>query len=600
MTERTAKISTGAFLGLNLYWLIKTSARYVLWVDSGELAATCASLGIAHPTGYPLYTLLGRVVCLLHPGNSIEAVVLISTLSGVAAGIFMIEILAKSLKNLSIFKADSALPYLAISASAMLLFYNPISWSLFATNEVYPLHLFFIVTLTLLFLNGRYDDSEKMTRNAALIGFLTGLSFAHHMTTVLMLPAILHFVLSEKAIRLRLLHLLKYALPAFILGLSVYLYMPIRAAQEPMFNWGDPSTIENFMRHISGWQYQSWMFNKSFGVLIASAGDLIAMTVGMFPLILTVPAVIGTIVLIIKDRNAAIFLLLLFAANLLYTSGYTIPEVDTYLLPEVFVYVVFAAIGIIWIVNYIIGLIMPKKQPVVTTIVTALLLLTAGVYMVIENRPIADRHDYRYADIQTHILTDNMDDGAIFLTSNWDFYSPLVYKQHIDGHRPDVTPIDVELLRRSWYFKYLTQADSALYSRIKPNIDRLMPLLRKFERGEPYEVSEIEDAYQSLITAIARTDDRSVYIDISTRFRDLHQFTQIPEGLVYRMLRRSETYTPKSPCKLSLGEPSAELLEFDYSLAKQIKLAETMESEWRSFWDWYKSQPDTAATSSEP
>ena len=38
-----------------------TLAPSVIQIDSGELAAVQATLGIAHPTGYPLFTVLGNL-----------------------------------------------------------------------------------------------------------------------------------------------------------------------------------------------------------------------------------------------------------------------------------------------------------------------------------------------------------------------------------------------------------------------------------------------------------------------------------------------------------------------------------------------------------
>src|SRR3989339_1682536 len=42
-----------------------TLAPSVIQIDSGELAAVQKTLGIAHPTGYPLFTLLGYLFTLL-------------------------------------------------------------------------------------------------------------------------------------------------------------------------------------------------------------------------------------------------------------------------------------------------------------------------------------------------------------------------------------------------------------------------------------------------------------------------------------------------------------------------------------------------------
>ena len=49
---------------------VLTLCPTVSWYDSGELISACYNLGIAHPTGYPLYTIFGRIFSLLPLGNS--------------------------------------------------------------------------------------------------------------------------------------------------------------------------------------------------------------------------------------------------------------------------------------------------------------------------------------------------------------------------------------------------------------------------------------------------------------------------------------------------------------------------------------------------
>lgn len=44
---------------------LNTIAPSVIEIDPGELAAVQITLGIAHPTGYPLFTLLGYLFSLL-------------------------------------------------------------------------------------------------------------------------------------------------------------------------------------------------------------------------------------------------------------------------------------------------------------------------------------------------------------------------------------------------------------------------------------------------------------------------------------------------------------------------------------------------------
>src|ERR1700704_5448753 len=38
---------------------LQTMAPSVPFIDGGELATVCATLGIAHPTGYPIFCLIG-------------------------------------------------------------------------------------------------------------------------------------------------------------------------------------------------------------------------------------------------------------------------------------------------------------------------------------------------------------------------------------------------------------------------------------------------------------------------------------------------------------------------------------------------------------
>ncbi|MCK5596783.1 MAG: DUF2723 domain-containing protein, partial [Candidatus Eisenbacteria sp.] len=64
---------------------ICTLARAVTFVDSGELSAVAATLGIAHPPGYPLFTLLGRLLSLIPVGTIPFRVGLVSALSAAGA-----------------------------------------------------------------------------------------------------------------------------------------------------------------------------------------------------------------------------------------------------------------------------------------------------------------------------------------------------------------------------------------------------------------------------------------------------------------------------------------------------------------------------------
>ncbi|HEY6572171.1 MAG TPA: DUF2723 domain-containing protein, partial [Candidatus Eisenbacteria bacterium] len=76
-----------------LWVYAQTLSPTVAWVnqgeDSGDLLAASATLGIPHPTGYPLFVLLGRLASLLPLGSVAFRINLVAALAG-AAGVFFL------------------------------------------------------------------------------------------------------------------------------------------------------------------------------------------------------------------------------------------------------------------------------------------------------------------------------------------------------------------------------------------------------------------------------------------------------------------------------------------------------------------------------
>jgi hypothetical protein len=318
--------------------------------------------------------------------------------------------------------------------------------------------------------------------------------------------------------------------------------------------------------------------------------DLLVLTVKQFPIFMLIPAVFGVAVVTCKNRIASAFTAIVFATNLVYLAGYTIPEIDTYLLPMTMIYALWAATGTAAICGLILKVGGSKRITKFAPRFTAGVLLVVGLYMIAVNRSFADRSDYRYVETQSTLLLDGMEQRAILLTANWDFYSPLLYKKFAENVRTDVTAIDVELLRRSWYYDFIAESDPDLFANIENEVQVFLPQVHRFERDEQFDRGRIEDAYQSIITAIASVPDRPVYIDLSAQFRDSEMFSRTPNGPVYRLVRQDEAYTPKPFSRMSLGAANPDLLESDYSLKKQIEVIDVMNREWKAFWEWYQVQ----------
>lgn len=596
MNSKAVKLAVGALLLVNFAWLVRTSANFVGFVDSGELAVACGTLGIAHPPGYPLYTLLGRLFCIVHPGEIIQAVSCMSVVCGIGSAIFFFltcQILLGSLYHGS---RKSSLTYVAAAMSGMLLLYSPQVWILSVTNEVYALHLLFLSAITFLITRTRFASKRSDIRIFALIAYLVGLSFCNHSSTIFIAAAIILWVIADRNLRCQFVRLTMTAAIMLPVAISAYLYLPIRASQSPLLNWGNPSTFENFLRHASGWQYRTWMFNKPFNEHISGMFDLIRMTITEYPIALIIPALFGLFYLFKRDRILTSCLLVILALNVIFAAGYTIPEIDTYLLPMIFIYALFCAVGIAALVDLAFRK-FPRLPKGKAPAVVAAIFLLVGIHLIVTGRAFTDRSQYDHVEKQTDMLLASMEPRAILLTSNWSFYSPLMYRQVIDRRGLDVTAIDFELLRRSWYYDYLEKIDPDLSRDIELERNRLLPQLKLFERGLQYEQREIEDAFQSVITAIMSSSGRPKYVDYGTQFRDMTNFTRIPQGIVYRLIGPNESYVPRPPIKVLLEEVNDDLLERDYMLKQQIRIIELVHKESVGFWEWYGDQKDSTSGS---
>ncbi|MGH7355705.1 MAG: protein O-mannosyl-transferase family [Candidatus Rokuibacteriota bacterium] len=238
------------FGSLGLYTRTLAPTFY-LW-DSAELAAGAWTLGIVHPTGYPLYLLLAKGFMLLVPIGD----------AGYRANLFSAVCAAVALVVLrrAIALATGA-PWCALGAVAFLGVSFPV-WSSAVAAEVYTLHAVFIGLLLWLGLRWRATGHRRDFLLGALV---LGLSFGNHMSTSLLLPAVAFFV--WRTVRRQPLSLATWiqALALSTLGPLTYLYLPLRYAAAPALNWVlttevDLTTLEGLLWMVRGRMFNVFMF----------------------------------------------------------------------------------------------------------------------------------------------------------------------------------------------------------------------------------------------------------------------------------------------------------------------------------------------------
>lgn len=219
--------------------------------DGGEFTTAVAALGVAHPPGYPLYVILGKVFTALIPfGTFAWKVNVFSALCGAVAAVFFYLCV-------KLFTRDD----LSSFFGALLFAFGGIFWSQSVRAEVYTLNAaLFLGILFLIFLwyEKRHDlTADESRRCLFLAAFLYGLSLGNHHLMLMAGPPLLLFAVLTVPRFFKDWRFLVKVFLFFCAGLAVYLYLPVRAAMQPDLNWGDPSTWQGFWDHVTRKLYGS-------------------------------------------------------------------------------------------------------------------------------------------------------------------------------------------------------------------------------------------------------------------------------------------------------------------------------------------------------
>ncbi len=269
-----------------------TLSPTVAWVnlgeDSGDLLAASATLGIPHPTGYPLFVLLGRLATFLPLGTIAFRINLVAALAA-AASVYFVVRLACALAPEATRLTGGAL---GAAACALLYASSRGAWSQSVLAEVYTLNAAFLGAVLWLLVEA---DREGDLQRLLVAAYLFGLGLTNHLLLLAVSPALL-VVTWRLARRNKIGPAGAVLLPVLIFwGLTLDLYLPVRAARNPEFSWGAPATPGQLWWVLSGAQYARnffardllgavrhlvpgrWGMDFGWGLLVLAVG--VAMTV---------------------------------------------------------------------------------------------------------------------------------------------------------------------------------------------------------------------------------------------------------------------------------------------------------------------------------
>jgi 4-amino-4-deoxy-L-arabinose transferase-like glycosyltransferase len=213
--------------------------------DSIEFAASVASNTLPHPSGYPLYHCLGRIVSTILPFSTAYSLNVMSAIFAALTVLFLSLVLGRLIKH----------RFLA-SAAALFLGTTPTFWKLSIIGEVYTLHTFMIALFLYLLILWREEEKQRWFIGAAVV---LGLSALNHVTTIfLIIPAFIYLMLAGRIPRGRL--VVGSALICLFIVTSGYLvYLPSLVLNGNGGLWrpflsldGTPSELSSIYNYVSG------------------------------------------------------------------------------------------------------------------------------------------------------------------------------------------------------------------------------------------------------------------------------------------------------------------------------------------------------------
>jgi len=340
--RRNFLLEAVVFVGtLALYWRTLAPSVATIFDDSLEFQLVCPTLGIAHPTGYPLYTLLGKFFTLIPIGDAAYRVNLMSAFFAALTVVFTYLIVRMLTDNsLSAFFAS-----LAIAVSSVF-------WSQAVIAEVYSLNAFFTALVVYLLLKweahrqrpGVGQVSIPAIPNYLLLAaFVYGLSLTHHRLMLLLAPAMALFAwLTERRIFTNL-RFVSRLLLLFLAPLLLYAYIPLRGLHISSLDGTYQNTWGGFLHHVTAGGYNVFITGNP----LAQSRPLSfywQLLVSQFGLVGVALGLVGFLASTRKPRPS-VLLGVAFALNAAFVLTYRVADIEVFAIPVFLLYAIWMGIG---------------------------------------------------------------------------------------------------------------------------------------------------------------------------------------------------------------------------------------------------------------
>ncbi len=422
-----------------------------LWLmDSAEFVFHSTVLGIPHPTGYPLYIQLGKLLTLL-PG--IDSPLAVNFFSAMMASltVAMLYLIIQLLEETR----------LASAAGALLFGFSFTFWSQAEIAEVYTLHTFFLTLITYLLLRSRDTDDRRIV---FLLAFAVGLSFTHHMSTVLMLPALFIFLLKYRRKDILSCRRLLPSLLFFATGLSIYIFIPLRAHIPAPFNYPalhgvDPGKLSGLFWLVTGRIVKADMFQYTIGRLDEPITFYLVKLMRDFLYVGFILGLYGALSQFHKDRWVFLTFFAAFLAYFAFFVDYGVVDQYVFFIPSFLFWAIWIGVGSAHLLKRTSGVVPSgMKRRIARCGVEAGLMLLVSLSL-LKGLGLNDYSKGRLPDEFARETLEKVGDNG-FIASIYEMTPLLWYYHYVKGMRPDVEIFDRGLMSLNVRQEMLQTVDS--------------------------------------------------------------------------------------------------------------------------------------------
>lgn len=452
--------SVRSFVGISSIVITVIMIFYLLsfcstlyWYDSAEFATAGYLLGISHPTGYPTYLTCLKVFLLV----PFFSKAFLANFFSLFCACIVFLLMNQYFHELRLSSYSRGFAFIFLAAT-------PVFWSQAIIAEVYLLNLIFFLLILWCEIVAKNRSDMRYYFTSSL---LLGLGLGNHLTLIFIAPSMLynrfHFI--HNFIRkTRNAHSFTPKIPIFlsicflffILGLSTYLYLPIRAQSNPGINIGDPDSLEEFVKVVRGGYFYKYITYETKETLSSKLSDASLILKNQFELGGLVLVLSGLFIAFRRKETTIFSLLSVSILTFTFVTFYGVDDIEQFSTPLLLVCTIFSSYCVEYLILSLSRIEFKRKRTSINNfcrieffskknLLFSVLFLTL-LYKMYLLFPEQNRSDFNEAEKFIKLVHESLPENSFIINKmsprDWRLIAPLWYARFVDKRRFDITYFD--------------------------------------------------------------------------------------------------------------------------------------------------------------